>query len=135
MMGSAKLTNLAGSPCIMGEHIGLRLVDGRGRTLLVQYKKENKAWLLSAADPQANVTAGYTRQGYVLRPHATADVLLWWLNWCGPVHYPFHADILLPAHGGAIRAHPGADPIGAPRCDAPRRPSVFHIGPVVKSLG
>ena len=134
MLGSAKLRNVARSACRLGQHVGLRIVDARGKTLAIRFKMESRAWLRSWTYPPVNATAGYTDGWFLLRPHAVAWVLLRWLNWCGRASYPAHAVILLPANGGSVRARPGGQPIATPRCDDPTGPSIFHVSPVVQSL-
>lgn len=134
MLGSTKLRNVGRSACRLGQHVGLRLVDARGKTLAIRFKMESRAWLRSWTNPPVNATAGYRDGWFLLRPHAVAWVLLRWLNWCGRGSYPVHAIIVLPASGESVRARTAGQPIATPRCDDPTRPSIFHVSPVVQSL-
>jgi hypothetical protein len=136
MLGRASLLNDGHSACFLTERVGVRLIDARGRPLSVRYQMESRSWLRATLGNQgADPAAGYIQGRLVLRPHGTAHVLLWWVNWCErPVVYPIQALIALPSHGGTLTARPGANPINTPRCDLASAPSVLRVGPVVQKL-
>jgi hypothetical protein len=134
MLGSARLTNVGTAVCLLREHVALRLVDARAKALSVRFEMESKSWLRSWIGPRLNPTAGYTGGQFALRPHQIAWVLLRWRNWCGRASNPLHILIMLPSGGGSLSAQAGAQPIWTPRCDNPKVPSVFQVGPVVQRL-
>jgi hypothetical protein len=63
------------------------------------------------------------RSALRLRPHAAAEVLFQWHNWC-PLTAPAALRLVLPGGGGTIRTK--AD-IGRPRCDEPKAPSTLAV--------
>ena len=79
MLGEAKLTNTGHVPRLLGEQIGVQILDPQGKPLDLVYKSEGFAWLHAHTDPQVHAL-GYKQGKYLLRPHSTAYVLLWWFN-------------------------------------------------------
>jgi hypothetical protein len=105
----------SGAPC---------LLDVRGTTAALDVR--------GGALPLERVDAGPGRdmRPRVLPSNGSADVTVYWLNWCKPDPGPITGSLTIPglAATAPIRFN-GPDPTSLPRCDAPTSPSgIMFLG-------
>lgn len=124
MAGGFELFGTGSEACSVGGRVVVELRDAQGVLLPIQVHQIPGVAPLVILRPSLGTP----------RPEdapvvGRADVQIYWSNWCGA---SFSGSGTLSAsipEVGVIDAAFG--PLSAPRCDAPGRPSVIDIGPVV----
>lgn len=137
MVGGIKFLDRHSSPCTLDGRVGIRIRDASNRPLHISYN--SVSWnpftgnghgrTTSKPDPRAKSL----RPSVTLTPHHPAWVEFTWQNFCAgrdSLHYPLHAAVQLPDMHLALVGHPGANPLGVPRCDVPHATSSFVLGPL-----
>jgi hypothetical protein len=113
LAGGVSLTNRAGEPCSLRGRVAVRFLDGSDPAGV-------DLTTFAPQQPEPGVSIPSLR---ALRRGESVFVRIWWSNWCGEPS-PTKLGLRLPS-GDVIDLALGT---GAPRCDAPARPTSLAVG-------
>ena len=127
LVGGVNLLNAGSVPCSLLGWPTLSFTGAAASVTPVRVKK------LSRSPTPPDVLADPLGSLRALAPGKSASVLLWWSNWCGPGSIPTGSSSGMPPDELKLTLARGTSVLvpltQAPRCDAPKQPSLLSVGP------